>query len=169
MKFLFLYFILFSFHLFALKNETQKITLTPPTTYDDVPSFVKEKPSPIIESSVQNQGQTISTSSNVATSISFQRDDSHQQIPHMDHGFNMDNIDPNLQIVRVSDPAVQYNDDLNNQAPVPKEKSQNLEENPNQQQGESVDFQKTNVETSKKLDKTHNLSTNFYQNIFHIN
>jgi len=78
--------------------------------------------------------------------------------PHLVHGFNLENIDPDLEIVRKA-------------APLPIKQKPNVGQAPANQEAKgdnSQELPKINIEANRKLNKTHNLSKIYYEDMFFV-
>lgn len=174
MKLILFYFV-YPFFLLAFKNknETQSTISPKSTSYEEIPLFIKEKPP--VEMSGPLQDHIIS--SNIQTHTTFLGNEPQMQVPHLDHGFNMDNIDPDLQIVRSNElnennqnikniDKIQYEQNTNPQA---YSKQKNTEENTNVEENLGLDqnkIQNINGEAIQRLNRTHNLSKKYNMLIF---
>ena len=107
-------------------------------TYSESPSIIQTKSTPDV---VISQAQAQILAPNIQTRTIINGIES----PHLDHGFNLDNIDPQLEIVRAPSP-IPLNDQKNIQNPG---KLPNIGDE---------DFTQRSVEANLRLNKTHSLS-----------
>lgn len=161
---LFLFIYPFFLVAFKNKNETQSPITSKSSSYEEIPLFIKEKPP--VEVSLPDH----IISSNIQTHTTFLGNEPQIQASHMDHGFNMDNIDPDLQIVRSKELAQNnknienlQNDEQNVNTPA-YSNPKNTEENAKLQENIDLDrnnFQNINGEAIQRLNKTHTLSKKY--------